>query len=201
MSERSRCDVTIAVLAGGLATRLPEKLSIRIGHESMLERVVRRLKRSGYPIVLSVRQPLPQMQAERQVVDAYADKGPLGALASVAAQVTTSLLFAAAADLPNIDETAVEACLRRFESASVDGHQRPEAIVPRHPDGRIEPLASLYATHALRAAADDAIAHERLRVSAVLDRLRTVYLDTDEVEESRYHNVNTAADLERFQQP
>jgi molybdopterin-guanine dinucleotide biosynthesis protein A len=197
MPVRTRPDVTIAVLAGGLATRLPGKLSLRIGDESMLERVIRRLARSRYPMVLSVRAALPMIAAERQIADAFADKGPLGGLASVAAHISTPLLFAAAADLPNIDERAVEACVRRYEASVADGAD-PEAVVPRHADGRIEPLAALYATRALHAAADEALAHDRLRVSAVLDRLRTVYFDVTPVEESSYHNVNTAADFERI---
>lgn len=194
-----RLDLTIVLLAGGRATRLPGKLGLRIGSESMLERAVRQLSRSGYPLVLSVRHPLPDMPGVSQVADRYEDAGPLGGLASAAAGVTTPFLFAAAADLPNLDEQAVEALVRRYQTAVREGTTPPEAVVPRHPDGSIEPLAALYDTKALRASSERTLRERRLRVSDTLAGLRVVYHDLAAVEESRYHNVNTAEDFARIE--
>lgn len=186
------------MLAGGLATRLPRKLALRIGSESMLERAMRQLGRSGYPVVLSVRKPLPEMGDADQIVDRFPEKGPLGGLASVAARIATPLLFAAAADLPNLDEHAIEAVVLCYEAAIDSGERPPQAVIPRHADGEIEPLAALFDTQALRASAEVAIAHDRLRVSAAIASLRTVYHDIAAAEETRYHNVNTAEDFERI---
>lgn len=192
--------LTIVLLAGGRATRLPGKLDLRIGDESMLERVARRLRLSGCPLVLSVRSAAPLAGALTDVPhisDAYADAGPLGGLASAAAHVTTPLLFAAAADLPHLDARAIDAVVQRYEAETAP----VEAVVPRHPDGTIEPLAALYDTHALRASAERAIANGRLRVSDTLRSLRVVYHEIPAVEESLYHNVNTAEDFEHIERP
>src|ERR1700737_478967 len=105
--------VTIVLLAGGKATRLPGKLSRAIGDEPMIVRVYRRLTSSGRPCIVSVREPLPAALAQHipapTVEDRHGDVGPLGALASAAVQVRTPLLFAAAADLPNLDAGVVDA--------------------------------------------------------------------------------------------
>lgn len=167
----------------------------------MLERAVRQLSRSGYPLVLSVRHPLPDMSGVTQLADRYEDAGPLGGLATAAAVVTTPLLFAAAADLPNLDEQAIEALARCYQRAVREGTTSPEAVVPRHADGSIEPLAALYDTKALRASAERALRQRRLRVSDTLAGLLVVYHDIAAVEESRYHNVNTAEDFARIEHP
>lgn len=195
-------DVTIVLLAGGRATRLPGKLSLPIGDESMLLRVFRQLTRSGYPCVLSVREPLTQDVvgglSAPFILDKYPDAGPLGGLASAAAVVSTSLLFAAAADLPNLDERALEALLQCYRIEITRDAIAPEAIVPRHRNGDVEPLAALYDTKALRTSAVRELEGGRRRVAAALLGLRVVYYDIPQIEESRYLNINTPEDFQNM---
>jgi molybdenum cofactor guanylyltransferase len=194
--------LTIVLLAGGRATRLPGKLALEIGNEPMLLRVYRQMRVSGYPCVLSVREQLSsdlQVRIDAPIVyDVYEDAGPLGGLASAAAHVQTPLLFAAAADLPNLDLRALDVLLQVREREKQRNGQLPEAIVPRHADGNIEPLAALYDTNALLTSARQSLLAGRKRVSEALANLRVLHYDIPQAEEARYLNVNTMQDFERI---
>jgi len=195
-------EVTIVLLAGGRATRLPGKLALPIGDEPMLLRVHRQLTHSGHPCIVSVREELSASALVGLnapfVLDEYIDAGPLGGLASAAKRVLTPLLFAAAADLPNLDAHALEVLLRRYEGEMAGASTAPQAIVPRHSNGDVEPLAALYDTQALRASAERALRSGRRKVTEALVGLRVIYYDIPQVEESRYLNVNTAEDFQNM---
>jgi molybdenum cofactor guanylyltransferase len=190
--------VTIVLLAGGLANRLPGKLMRQIGDEPMLLKVFRQLTESGRPCLLSVREEpsreIAQWMKAQMVIDAYEDAGPLGGLASAAAQVRTPLLFAAAGDLPNMDATMIDALERRYLEENARG-VRPEVVLPRHPDGQVEPLAALYDTAALRSSATRALAARHMKVTQALEGLHVIYYDITADEERKFVNVNTADDL------
>ena len=165
----------------------------------MLLRVIRRLTSGGQPCIISVRDALPAGLASSVtapvVADAYGDVGPLGGLASAAARVTTPLLFAAAADLPALDADLIETLARlRWEAGARTGIA-PQAVVPRHPDGTLEPLAALYETAALVAGAARALALGRKKVTDALEGLRVSHYEIAASDAGRFANVNTAHDL------
>ncbi|HEV2878953.1 MAG TPA: molybdenum cofactor guanylyltransferase [Candidatus Eremiobacteraceae bacterium] len=191
--------VTIVLLAGGRATRLPGKLTRTIGDEPMIVRVYRKLTGAGRPCVVSVREPLPAAIAERisapMVQDAYGDAGPLGGLASAAAQVRTPLLFAAAGDLPNVDALIVDALEERYRQETQRSGVAPDVILPRHPNGDVEPLAALYDTTALRASAVRSLAIGQKKVTQALEGLRVIHYDIAAAEAIKFINVNTLQDL------
>lgn len=191
--------VTIVLLAGGRSTRLPGKLELAIGGEFMLVKVFRQLTSTGRPCVISVREPLGARIRQRlqapTVNDAYQDGGPLGGLASAAAHVRTPLLFAAAGDLPNIDAGAIDAVERRYLEAARASGPGPDAVLPRHGDGEVEPLAALYDTAALLRNATQLLARGQKKITQALEGLRLTYYDIPEAEEHKYLNINTAADL------
>ena len=195
-------EVTIVLLAGGKATRLPGKLTRTIGNEPMIVRVYRQLTGTGRPCIVSVREPLPAAIARRiaaqTVEDAHGDVGPLGALASAAAHVRTPLLFAAAGDLPNVDARVVDTLEERYRREAQRG-RAPDVILPRHANGDVEPLAALYDTAALRASAERALAQGCNKVTKALEGLHVTYYDITSREAAKFVNVNTAEDLAAIQ--
>ncbi len=197
--------VTIVLLAGGQATRFPGKLASPIGDEPMLVRVYRRLTSTGRPCIVSVRDVLPSELARQvpapTVADAYVDAGPLGGLASAAAQVRTPLLFAAAGDLANIHAGIVDALERRYHEETARSGVPPEVILPRHENGDVEPLAALYDTAALRESAAKTLAQGRKKVTQALEGLRVIYHEIGTDEAQAFVNINTAADAAGMTRP
>jgi molybdopterin-guanine dinucleotide biosynthesis protein A len=195
MREAGR--ITIVLLAGGLATRLPGKLTLPVGGEPMLVRVYRRLTSVHRPCIVSARAPLDASLGSSipapVVVDEYDDAGPLGGLVSAAAHVRTPLFFAAAGDLPGIDADFVDALDREFDRLAAAGHV-PEAVVPAWPDGKLEPLAALYDVKAFERAGRHALEAGRRRVTAALDGMRVARYAIGPEDEARLANVNTPDD-------
>jgi molybdenum cofactor guanylyltransferase len=191
--------VTIVLLAGGRATRLPGKLTRTIDDEPMIVRVYRQLTSGGRPCVVSIREPLPAAVVKQisapMIQDAYGDSGPLGGLASAAAHVRTPLLFAAAGDLPNVDDLVVDALEARYRQETQCGGVAPDVILPRHPNGDVEPLAALYDTAALRTSAVRSLATGRKKVTHALEGLRVTHYDIAAAEAMKFVNVNTLQDL------
>ena len=191
--------ITIVILAGGAATRLPGKLALPIGDEPMLVRVHRRLTAGGRPCVVSARRPLPAELLGRidapVVYDAVGDAGPLAGLAVAAAAVRTELLFACAGDLPNIDASLVDQLEREFERLDAAG-VAADAIVPTWPDGKAEPLAALYVARRLAAAAADALKAGTRKVMAALDVFVLARYALGAEDGAMLANVNTPADYE-----
>ena len=82
-----------------------------------------------------------------QVVDAYPGKGPLGGILTALGQGGAALILAV--DMPRVSAATLRALLEM---------PLGDAVVPRHPDGRIQPLAALYRESA------------RAKLQAVFDR-------------------------------
>jgi molybdopterin-guanine dinucleotide biosynthesis protein A len=183
-------DVTIVILAGGLATRFPGKLEHEVGGMPLLARVYRNL-RGAAPVLVAGRQPfsapLDALLDCPIVIDRWPARGPLAALVSALEHVATPYLFAAAGDAPNLTHDVFDAALGAWR----DGD---EAVVPEH-DGRLEPLAALYACGAIAREGTRLLEDPKPSMHALLDRLsaRRVRLD------GRYFaNVNTSEDLSRL---
>jgi molybdopterin-guanine dinucleotide biosynthesis protein A len=186
---------TVIVLAGGNATRLPGKLALPVEGEPMLARVLRSLAATGAPcLVAAGARPPETVTADVPVVyDERPGEGPLAALVSAAATIRTPFFLAVAGDMPGIDAAFVARIV-----AAADAAQWPDATVPRHADGAIEPLAALYKREPWVAAARTALARERRNVSAALDDLRVVYYHIVPEDEPALANVNTPSDYERL---
>ncbi len=195
--------MTIVLLAGGLATRLPDKLLLSVDGQPLLLKAYRQLTRTGRPCLVSVREPLPMQLAQHidapTVIDAYENAGPLGGLASAANVVSTPLLFAAAGDLANIDVRIVDELEAAYREATSSSKHPPDAILPRHRNGVVEPLAALYDTAAMRDSSRRSLALGRRKVTSALEGLRVVYHDIGSENERFFLNINTADDLASLQ--
>jgi len=192
---------TIVLLGGGESSRLPGKLALPVEGEPMLARVYRRLCSGGRPVVISVRAaPAPQTVAALPatvVYDAFPGAGPLVGLVSAAAVVKTPLMFAAAGDLPDMDDAFVAALEAEYDARSEQG-QPPQAIVSAWPSGKIEPLASLYETRPFFEAGRRALLAGTLSVASAIDGLRVARRTIRAEEEVKLANVNTPADYEAY---
>jgi molybdopterin-guanine dinucleotide biosynthesis protein A len=135
-------DVTAAVLCGGRSKRFGADKALHVvGGRTLLDRVLESLAPARERLLVGKPYPL---EGVRFVPDLREGRGPLGGLETALEAAADGWLALAACDLP---------CLsvgywRLLCTRARDGR----AVVVRGPQGRLEPLAALYPTTALREA-------------------------------------------------
>ncbi len=175
------------ILAGGEATRLPNKLELAAGAVPMIVRVFRNVRagretfvscKSTFPPEIDAQLPCPM------VVDRWPLRGPLAGMLSTMQEMRSPYVFAVAGDAPFIDRAFIE---------RLAAHRRPgdQAVVPWH-DGRIEPLAAIYDRLAFVAAGVPLLRAGKGALRPVIDALATRFVTIDD--DRPFANINTPAD-------
>ena len=185
--------VGVCILAGGEATRLPNKLALDVGDLPMLVRVFRNVS-PGRATWLATKGPLaPEIDAlidAPQVVDRWPLRGPLSGLISTMSEMRSEWVFAVAGDAPFVDAAFVD---------SLAAHIAPnlDAVIPLHDQGekRIEPLAALYRREAFLREGMPVLLGGKFALRLVIDRLKVRFVPVRD--ERPFTNVNTPADYAR----
>jgi molybdenum cofactor guanylyltransferase len=185
--------VTVIVLAGGEAKRLPGKLYLDAGDLPLLVRVYRNVS-TGRPTMMSSKGPLPYeiglLVDAPVVVDRWPMRGPLSGLLSTLSEVDTPWVFAVAGDAPFVDALFIDGLLAHIQPGD-------EAVVPRHlRDGQplIEPLAALYERAAFMREGLPVLSGGDASLRAVIEHLKTRFVDIED--ERMFANVNTRDDYD-----
>ncbi len=190
-------DAGVLIMAGGEATRLPDKLVLDAGDVPMIVRVYRNVS-PGRPTYVSCKTTFPSaidtLLPCPMVVDEWARRGPLAGMVTTMSVMPTRFVFAVAGDAPLIDTAFIDALVAQH----LDGD---EAVVPARTEGgrrTIEPLAALYDRAAFIAAGFEVLRAGEGALRLVLDRINTRYVD---VTDTRiFMNVNTPSDYQRYRQ-
>jgi molybdopterin-guanine dinucleotide biosynthesis protein A len=183
-----RLDIGVLILAGGQATRLPNKLELDAGQLPMIARVYRNVSpnretfiscKGTFPAEIDALLPCPM------VVDRWPLRGPLAGILSTMNQMRSRYVFAVAGDAPFVTAAFID---RLAE------HIRPgdEAVVPRH-GGQIEPLTAIYERTAYLRAGTPTLLAGKGALRLVIATLVTNYVDMED-DERLFANVNTPAD-------
>ena len=183
------------IVAGGEATRLPDKLALDAGDVPMIVRVYRNVS-PGRATYVSCKTtfpaPIDELLPCPMVVDEWTRRGPLAGMVTTMSVMPTRYVFAVAGDAPLIDAEFIDA----LDTLRRDGD---EAVVPaRIQDGKrsIEPLAAIYDRAAFVAAGFDVLRAGGGALRFVLDRINTRYVD---IPDTRiFMNVNTPADYQSY---
>jgi molybdopterin-guanine dinucleotide biosynthesis protein A len=189
-----RPDIGVVILAGGGATRLPNKLELEAGGVPMLVRVYRNVSAGRKTYISCAGSFSPQIDALLDcpmVVDRWPKRGPLGGLLTTMAVMETPLVFAVAGDAPFIDSTFID----KLADAWQEGD---EAVIPVHPNKdrkRFEPLAALYDRAAFLREGTKAFEEGDESLHAIVPRLHAREIPVSREDERLFTNVNTAADL------
>ncbi len=179
------------ILAGGEATRLPNKLGLDAGALPLIVRVYQNVGRGRETFVAAKSTFERAVDAEIHaplVVDRWAKRGPLGGLLTTLAQMRSPFVFAVAGDAPFLDETFLQ-------SVAAEWRVGDEAVVPAQEiDGklRLEPLAALYDRLAFLREGVPVLRSGRGALRLVIDRLKTRLVPLHDA--SVLTNVNTPAD-------
>lgn len=181
-------DLTVVIVAGGNATRLPGKLALDAGGVPLLVRVYRNVASAG-PVIIAAPDLAPELASaiDAPVVGEQGPKrGPVGGLIAAFETVTTRWAFAVAGDAPFVDAAHIARLVQVRQGGD-------EAIVPRHASGQIEPLAALYDCAAF-VREGRVILEGTGAMRDVVTYLSTRYVAVDDPR--IFANVNTPADYE-----
>jgi molybdopterin-guanine dinucleotide biosynthesis protein A len=201
MSGEKTLDRSAIVLAGGFSSRFgQDKGVLELANKPLIRHVVDAVESVVDEIIVvtnSEERVAKYAKFLRPEVKFAVDVGELrspliGALTGFgASQCTYSLLLPF--DTPFISRKVIsllfELCLNRA------------AVIPRWPNGHIEPLHAVYRTAPALEAAKAAVAEKKLKVRAMIEKLSGVrYVSTLVIQQldpelRTFFNVNTPADL------
>lgn len=184
-------DCTAIVMAGGESQRMGrDKATLSLGEQTLLQRVVNSLQPLFAQVQVSVRQRRPDI-ALPQIVDRYANVGPLAGLCAALEQAGTPWIFAVATDMPFVQPALVEYLAQRR-----NGYQ---AVVPVV-DGYPQPLAAFYSASCLEPIRKLLEGDGKRSLRAALERLAVCYVDESELRGSdpalrSFFDLDTPQDL------
>jgi molybdopterin-guanine dinucleotide biosynthesis protein A len=191
------------VLAGGCSTRLgQDKGLLQLGKKALVKHVLDSVEDLVNETILVVgsnaqrseydKYTYPEM---RIVVDKTDMQAPLvGALTGFeSARGEYSLVLSC--DVPFVSQSIL--------SLLLDLSANKNAVIPRWPNGYVEPLQAVYRTKAARAASNEALDEGRLDMQAMVEKLQgiryvsTLVLRQLDPELRTFFNVNTLLDLKK----
>jgi molybdopterin-guanine dinucleotide biosynthesis protein A len=203
MSGEKTVAMSAIVLAGGFSSRFgQDKGVLELANKPLLKQVVEAVIPVVDEIIVvtssqerTAKYDKVMITNVQFVVDVCESKSPLiGALTGFGvARGKYSLLLPF--DTPFVSREVVallfELCLNRA------------AVIPRWPNGHIEPLHAVYQTELALEAAKSAVAEGKLNVRAMIEKLRGVrYVSTLVIQQldpelRTFFNINTPADLKK----
>lgn len=165
-------DCTAIILAGGYSQRMgQDKASLLLGERTLLERVAEAMQQLFPYVIVSVRQPRPEINLP-QVCDEPGVAGPLAGVIAALAKVKTPWTFIVACDMPFVTPALVELLAR-----SRSGYQAVVPVVQGHQ----QTLAAFYAGSALGAMRAHLASGGKNSLRAILGQLRVRYVDESEL--------------------
>ena len=165
-------DCTAIILAGGDSQRMGrDKANLLLGEQTLLERVVEAMQQTFPCVIVSVRQPRPEINLP-QVCDEPDVAGPLAGVIAALAKVKTPWTFIVACDMPFVAPALVELLAK-----SRSGYQAVVPVVQGHQ----QTLAAFYASSALGAMRAHLASGGKNSLRAILDQLRVRYVDESEL--------------------
>ncbi len=190
-SDPTGLDVAGYVLVGGRSSRF--------GSDKALHPV------GGHPMAVVVASTLHQHVTEVTLVgdpsiygklglpvipDDMERAGPLGGIVTALKHSRSPWCLIAACDMPKVGSAPFAAMFRQAGSSRVD------AVIPRTPDGRLQPLLALYAKRALKPLSLE-LENDRWRISEALRSIPWCELPVSET--GPFTNINRVSELRVLQ--
>ncbi|WXG45617.1 MAG: molybdenum cofactor guanylyltransferase [Candidatus Atabeyarchaeum deiterrae] len=194
-----------AILAGGESQRLKTKSLVMLAGKPMILRIIDEC-RSVTDEVLVIVNSQEQMNSiarlvgetdARIIVDrSESFQSPLLGAHTAFENSRQELTLLLPCDTPLIKTQVLELLF-----SMVSGW---DAVVPRHPNGHIEPLHAVYRTGVALKSAEDALSSGERSMRDLIIKLRVLYLSTETIRQldpelESFTNVNTPAQLKQLE--
>ncbi|MFZ5522588.1 MAG: molybdenum cofactor guanylyltransferase [Pseudomonadota bacterium] len=166
-------DCTAIILAGGDSQRMgSDKARLLLDGQSLLQRVTVTMRQMFPKVLLSVRQPRPEIDLP-QIRDDPSCAGPLAGLVSGLAAADTAWVFVVGCDMPFIVPEVIELLWQRRDDC--------QAVVPVV-HGYTQPLAAFYAQTSLGVMRTILESDGKKSLQAVLKRLEVRYVEESQIQ-------------------
>ncbi len=165
-------DCTAIILAGGLSTRMGrDKANVLLGKQTLLQHVIATMQKSFPHIILSVREPRPEINL-MQVCDAADVSGPLAGVLAALEKIKTPWAFIVACDMPFVQAAVIE-MLAQYRGDY-------QAVVPVV-QGHAQPLAAFYARDILPILRRHLASRGKNSLRAVFEQLNIRYVNENDL--------------------
>ncbi len=177
-------EATAAVLAGGQSRRMGVDKSLLIYRgKPLLEHIVGQLHRLADEVLIGSNDPIRHgVLGVRVVPDEEPGQGPLMGIFSCVRAARHDRVLVTACDIPDLPVDLLRDLLRQARHADV--------VLPRHSDGRLEPLPAVYTRRALPAL-EATLRRGNRRIVDILQEpgLRTLFVPLPEGMIDRHFNT------------
>ena len=196
--------ITAIILAGGFSSRFgTDKGLLKIANRSLILYVTEIASSIADEIfiVTNSKRKIELYSKEvknlkiKYFLDLYNDIGPLAGIYTGLINSKKEYSLIIPFDTPFLSKKILFLLIKLCEDKN--------AIIPRWPNGHIEPLHAVYKTKLAFNAAKDAIANKEKKVSAMIQRINDVcYISTNSLRKydptlQTFLNINTPLDLEK----
>jgi len=198
------------VLSGGSAKRLGgEKPFRRFGEGYLIEAPIKVLVEMRIPFVVVFKHlkylGREDIQKIRYILSRYRqgitwdvvyNRGPVVGILSGMRVIDGDWILVLPCDTPFINRESLENLLSYMETAESNNHL---CIVPRHENGHIEPLFSLYSRSSLKVLERLLKKRREFPLREFIERLNPLYIPAEKIDRSKrvFTNINTFQDLRR----
>ena len=189
-------DVEGFILVGGASQRMgQDKAQLRLGSETLLERIAAQLSAATSSVTLVGRPQTYQQHPLPNIRDIHEKWGALGGIHAALSAAKTDWIIVIACDLPFVTSGLFKK-LKSFADESAD------SIVPIQPDGRAQPVCALYRRETCLPEIARLVSAGEHTPRALLTNVRTRYVQFAELgdlpgAENFFINLNTPEDFAR----
>lgn len=193
-----RLDVEGFILVGGESSRMgTDKSQLVLSGQTTVSLITRALQTVTNSVSVVGSQNLGELSL-RKISDLHERWGPLGGIHAALRACETEYCLIVACDLP----FSTGELFAFLVAVMSDGKANFDAVVPLQIDGRPQPLCAVYQRIPCLEATEDSIRREEHSPRAMLDKVKTRYVDFNEFAHlygSQYFffNLNSPEDYER----
>lgn len=185
--------VTLAILAGGNATRMGgrNKALIEFEGESFIKRIFKNLSPLfSSTIIISNEQIDFDIPAVSIYPDIFRNNGPLGGIHSALVNANSDYVFVVSCDMPFANASIAEKVINAQKEGAC------EVVVPEM-NGLLEPLFAMYSKNLIGRAEEIILSSEKKYITKLLERSDTCYLHFNDTPETKrcFTNINSFDDL------
>jgi molybdopterin-guanine dinucleotide biosynthesis protein A len=190
ISQRKKGETCI-ILAGGRSRRMGEDKSLLpVEGKPMIRHVLDQVRPHFDEIIVSSNTPgVHSFSGVKTVPDQEKGKGPLMGLYAALQASSHDTNFVMACDMPNVDIALMREMLRQANHY--------DAIIPRSPQGFLEPLFAVY-NRSMLPIIEEQLAQGIYGVRDVVTLGRVRYVDLTQAQQKTLVNLNTKQAYYRF---